>query len=517
MLMKLIRQRKLQIFVAILVLGAALRFFGLGNNSFVADEFLDINSSYGYFKTGEWKAWDFNDGKAAIVNGNDARDERANIYKWQVAQVFRFLSPTEANARSVSALWGVISIAAMFFAGWKFSGRRTVGLFAAFLFAVSVSGLEFDRRLRMYAMFFPVFLLFSSSLFLFYENEYKGKLKVVRTIWKKTGTNALFLVPTIFFGIASSMTHQLTANILPIFGVYVLAMAVIEWRKGNGYRNKYVVTAAAGIAAALALVIAVPEKVKFSLGTLTWFDNHYSYLGYVVSDYGEPIFAIVLALLGAWMLIRKFGKERESVWLLSSFLVPLVMAIWFWRRNEGHQYIFFAQSFLMILIAAGGYAVVRETKALLSSKWKHAVLVSTVALAILVPNWGYFFEENNTYHQTSTSSSANYRKIFQFFRKNATKGEVVVTRNFRNYYLSGMHAPVYDFGGELSTAKLSVAELQSLMSQYPTGWIIMSDNDTDYVSRDAENFMYKNMDRQSDPLIRGDVVVFRWGNSGSRN
>ncbi|MEK7494465.1 MAG: hypothetical protein AAB615_01180, partial [Patescibacteria group bacterium] len=94
----------------IVLLGAGLRFFDLGGNSFVADEFLDINSSYGYFKTGEWKAWDFNFDQPASMNQNDARDERAFLYKWQVAQLFHFLPPTEGTARSVSALWGVFTI-----------------------------------------------------------------------------------------------------------------------------------------------------------------------------------------------------------------------------------------------------------------------------------------------------------------------------------------------------------------------------------------------------------------------
>jgi 4-amino-4-deoxy-L-arabinose transferase-like glycosyltransferase len=505
------KERKIFALLLILVLGAVLRFWGLGNNPFVADEFLDINSAYGYFQTGDWKAWDFNNGKSATVNENDARDERANVYKWQVAQVFRFVAPTEAAARSISAIWGVLSVLIMYVVGWKLTGRKTVGLFAAFLFSVSVSGIEFDRRLRMYAMFFPVFLLFSTSTFLLFEREYRGKSKLLRRAWEMTGLDLFYAIPTLLLGIVSAMTHQLTANILPIFGVYVVFMAVSEWKKGNGIRNKYVVTVALGILGAIASFVAVPDKVRFFLGTLVWFDNHYSYLGYVVRDYAQPLFAIVLAAYGAWSLARTFERPREATWLVASFMVPLVMAVWFWRRNEGQQYIFFAQAFLVVLIAAGGYAVVREAKTLLSARWKHSLCVATILLAVLVPNWGYFFQENNTYHRTTSGSSANYRKIFQYFRKNSESGEALVSRNFRNYYWSGMHVPVYDFGGELSTEKLSVSELESLMSKYPTGWVIASDNDMDYVSRDAETFMYRNMDRQSNALIRGNVLVFRWG------
>lgn len=498
---------------AILVLGAGLRFVGLGNTSLVSDEFLDMKSSYGYFRTGEWKAWDFNAGAPATVNENEARDERANVYKWQVAQVFRFLPPTEAAARSVSALWGIFSVAVMFFAGWRLSGRKTIGLFSAFLFAVSVSGLEFDRKLRMYAMFFPMFLLLSVSLFDFYEREYAGKVTGLRKLWKRTGLNLPYLVPVAFFGFLSLATHQLTLNILPIFGTYVSVMAIREWRQGRGFRNKYVGTALLGVFGVLAALLLVPDTVRKFLGTLVWFDNHYSYFGYVVADYAQPVLAVFLAGLGAWSLMKRYARPKEAVWLLVSFLVPLLMAVWFWRRNEGRQYIFFALSFLVILVSAGGYTVVREAKSLLRARFRNIVCVTVVAFAVLVPDWGYFLRENNTYVQTSTASSANYRKIFAYFRDRYEPGEALVTRHFRNYYLSGMDVPVYDFGGELSTSKLSVDELEAFMAEYPSGWVIMSDNDTDYVSRAAEDFMYRNMDRQSHSLIRGDVLVFRWGDS----
>ncbi|HCP08815.1 MAG TPA: hypothetical protein DIT25_03400, partial [Candidatus Moranbacteria bacterium] len=190
------------ILAAIVLLGSFLRFYKLGNNSFVADEFLDINASYGYHQTGEWKAWDFNLGKPA-ERVNDPSDQRAWIYRWQVAQTFKFFPPTEATARSVSALWGIFTIILMFFAGWRFSGKKEIGLLSAFLFAISIAGIEFDRRIRMYAMFFPVFLLFSWNFFNFLEKKYSGKMPLCRWLSDKWGINAMYLIPAAALGILS--------------------------------------------------------------------------------------------------------------------------------------------------------------------------------------------------------------------------------------------------------------------------------------------------------------------------
>ncbi len=504
------RKKTWGILGVILLLGVALRVIGLGNNSFVADEFLDINSSYGYFKTGEWQSWDFNESKIAEVNQNAARDERASIYKWQVAQLFSFLPPTEGAARMVSVVWGGVSIIALFFAGWLFSGKKTVGLIAAFLFSVSISGLEFDRRLRMYAMFFPIFLLMSMSLFAFYERAYKGKNRFFKYFWEKTELNWVYLVPLLFFGALSFWTHQLSVSIIPIFGGYVLWMILASWRKGEAPEDKYAATAALGLVATVVAFSIAPDRVKALLGTLVFFDNHYSYLRYVVRDFAHPLMGAFLFIFGSWYLLKKTEKKKEALWLLSSSLVPLGMAIWFWRRNEGQQYIFFAQSFMLLLVSVGAYGVIGFVKDEFSSRWKHAGLAALIALGVFLPNWGYFFWENNTYHETSSGTNPNYRKVFAYFKEKRSADDVLITRNFRNYYWSGEKVRVYDFGGELSESKLSVEEVQSILRDNPRGWFIASGNDMGYVSTEAKRYIEKNMERMSDSRIRGDILVYRF-------
>ncbi len=193
----------------ILIVGGGLRLYGLGNNSFVADEFLDINSSMGYAKTGVWQSWDFNYGVPATENLTQARDERATIYKWQVAQVLKILPVSEFSARLVSVLWGLISIVLIFLVARYFTKSSRVGLLAAFLFAVSVSAIIFDRRLRMYAMFLPVYLVFTTALYMLLEQKYQGKVKLFRKIWDAYGIHVLFVPIALILGVAAYLTHQL--------------------------------------------------------------------------------------------------------------------------------------------------------------------------------------------------------------------------------------------------------------------------------------------------------------------
>jgi hypothetical protein len=495
---------------AIVVLGAFLRFYNLGANSFVADEFLDINSSYAYFKTGQWTNWNFNEGKVNENNIFAPRDERAWMYKWQVAQVFRFLAPTEEAARTVSALWGILTILIMYYAGWYFSKKKSVGLLSAFLFAVSVAGISLDRRLRMYAMFFPLFLLLSIFLYRFFEEAYVGSNKLIKKVSDKFGLNIIWLIPFILVGALSMHIHDLTINIVPIFGTYVFVRMLVFAKKGKPMLNKYSVSVVLGLLLSGLAWAAVPEKLGTYLAGVKFFNDNYSYLSIIFGEYGHVLIGLIVYVCGLFYLARKRKMTKETLWLAISFLVPLLSAIFIWRRNVGAQYIFFAQSFVIIVSAAGIVGIANFFKENMPEYKKKAMRAALIVMVLLVPNYGYFFQENNTYHQNSKAENPNYRSIFTYVKKKRLPGDVVVTRNFRNYYLSGQNIPVVDFGGELAEEKMSLSQIQAVKQLYQSGWVVLSENDERYISNEAMQFIEENMQKINDMAVRGNALVYRW-------
>jgi len=506
---------KKNLFIAlaiIIFLGTFLRFYKLGNNSFVADEFLDINSTYAYAKTGIWQNWDFNFGKVNNENIFEARDERASVYKWFPAMFFKFLPPTEGVARSASALWGILSIILIYFAATYFTKKKTVGLLSAFLFAISISGLEFDRRFRMYAMFLPVYLSFSWLLFSFLEKKYVGKINFLKNFSEKWGLNLLFLIPAVLVGVLSLLTHQLTANIVFTVGTYLLFWAIMSFKKEKSYQNKYFILFFAGILGFVGLNILAPKEVGSFTAGLSFFKDHWKYVGIVLADYSNGILGAIFAVLGVYYIYRKQNMQKEASWLLLSFLIPLLAAILLWDRNVGAQYIFFVKSFEIILIAAGIYFVAKFLKENLPSYGKKAYLATLILALLILPNYAYFFQENNTYKQTSSADNPNYRKIFTYFKKYKKDGDVLITRNFRNYYWSGAKVRVFDFGGELSKEKLSLNQVQQISIENTSGWFIISNNDESYIANDAISYIERNFEKVSNPQVRGDVMVYRWGN-----
>lgn len=501
------------ILAVIIIFGAFLRFYKLGNNAFVADEFLDINSTYAYLKTGVWQNWDFNFGQVNVENAFAPRDERAWIYKGQVAEIFKFLPPTEGVARSVSALWSILTIILIYLVGSYFTKNKTIGLLSAFLFAVSIQGIELGRRLRMYAMFLPVYLLFSWLIFHFLEEKYEGKIGFLKRFNEKWGINPIYLFPALLGGILSLMTHQLAANIVFTAGIYLLWGAVRTYKKEKAYLSKYLILVGLGILGIILVNIILPKEVaSFSAG-LRFFNNHWEYVGLLFSDYGNGLLAAMLLILGVYFIYRKQELFKEGSFLVASFLVPLLAAIFLWSRNVGAQYIFFIKPFVIILIAAGIYYLAKFLKDNLGDYGKKAYLMAIIILLLTFPNYAYFFQNDNTYNQTSEADNPNYRKVFAYFKKAKIESDFLITRNFRNYYFSSAKVKVFDFGGELAKEKLSLQDINKITAENPSGWFIFSDNDESYIANDVITYAEKNWEKVSNVQVRGKITVYRWGSS----
>jgi hypothetical protein len=508
--MNLTKKHAVTILIGIIFIGAILRFYHLGTTSFSADEFLDINSSMAYVKTGTWQNWDFNFGRINTENEFAARDERAWPYKWQVAQVLKLTKVSEAAARSVSAMWGIISIILIYYVAKYFTGKKEIGLLAAFLFAVSATGIIFDRRLRMYSMFFPVFLAFSWMFFRFFEEEYKGKIKLIKFFYDKWKVNLIYIIPAVVLGILSILTHQLTANIVFVILFYSIIQLFQGKNKFSLY-NKYFLVIVAMVAGYIAAAIFFPKNLASYTAGLG-FTSHWEYFIKVFADYSQWLLAVIFLMFGIWWIYKKENFKKESLWLSVSFLGVLFMAVFFWSRNVGDQYIFFIESFGIVIVAAGIYATGEFFSENITKYGKRAFYVPVILALLMLPNWGYFFQSDNTYRQTSDGDSANYKKVFAYFNKAKKPDDVLLTRNFRNYYWSGAKIKVFDFGGELAKEKLSLDEVKKITSENPSGWVILSDNDDAYISNDAMDYIVKNLERVSNPQVRGKVLVYRWGN-----
>ncbi|PJA88862.1 MAG: hypothetical protein CO139_00825 [Candidatus Moranbacteria bacterium CG_4_9_14_3_um_filter_36_9] len=523
--MEFIKKNFLVIFILILLLGTALRVYNLSGTSFSADEFLGVNTAYGYAKTGEWRRWDFNLNKLSedrsyaytifdFGNKKDAEEGnyiRAWMYNGQIAKVLNFLPASkESSFRLVSVLWGIVSLFLLYFIAKFFTKNRIIGLLSAFLFAISISGIIFDRNIRMYAMLFPFYLMFSYLFYQFLEGEKNFGYSIIDKLKKITGLNFVYLIPLAVIGLVSLHLHLLSVNIFPAVFVYIIANAIIEFRKTGKKLNRYSNYIILAGALFVIFLLAFPRQFAPILMGIE-FENHFSYIIRAFSDYASAILAFGTMILGIIYLNK--NHKKESLFLVSSLVVPFFLAIFVWNRSVGDQYIFFIKSFLIILIASGIYFLA-EFFGKTFSQNKLKIELATIILAlIIIPNYAYFFQENNTYRQTSSSDSPNYKKVFGYYLKHQQDGDVLVTRWFRNYYFSDANARVETFGGEREDKdikKMTGERLAEIQKNNSCGWFIWADNDDDFITADAKDYARKNFEFINDIAVRGKITVNHW-------
>lgn len=495
------------ILLAIVIFGTVLRLYHLGVNPFVADEFIDINSSYGYVKTHIWQAWDFNQNIASNIDIFAPRDERAWAYKWQVAQLLKFFPLSEATSRLASVGWGIASIFIIYWVARYFTKRKAIGLLSAFLFAISATAIAFDRKLRMYAMFYPIYLLLSLFLYQFFEENYKGKIRLVSFFYQKLKVNIVYLVPLAVTAIISLSIQLLTINIVPVFLVYALIQAIILAKKKQ-FINKYSIILLVAIISGIVMYAITPQTVLFYSGALKFFINNQGYFIKILQDYSNYFFALILLVSGAYALYKQ-KLSKEAFWLSTSFFVPLLLAAFMWRRAQGIQYLFFLQSFVIILIAAGIYFWAKFFSTNLQKFSRRAFGITILITLLILPDYGYFFRNDTTYRRDNTQV-ADYRKVFTYVRKNFPTNGILITRNFRNYYLNNAKINIFDFGGERATSKLSLEQIQTLHTQNTAGWVVLFDNDSDFIAKDALNYIKQNFIKIDTSQIRGASEAYKW-------
>ncbi len=500
------------LFCFVVIIAFSLRVFNLGTVPFVSDEFLDVNATYGQYKTGQWQAWDFNHGESSIRK-NKASDERAWVYRKQISVLYNYLPPIEKNIRIVSVIWGVLTVILLYGVTFIFTRNHWIAFFASFLFAVSVPAIEINRKIRMYSMFAPVFLAFSTSLYYFLE---KGKSKSKKLIIQIFNFNYIFIIPTILLGILSYHLHPLTVNIAIIVFIFFI-IRMIQEVKLLGLFNRYLIYNIFIIFTILIIVLFFVEKVN---GTIEFLNNHWSYVEHILASYWHPLLGGFLLLMGMYATFKEKYFNNEYLWININFFAILFAGIFLWNRNVGQQYIFFAQSFGFIIVSIGIYFVMETLNREVTLN-KKIFLYGILVVVIFLPNYSYFFEKDNTYHITSKGERANYRNLFLYVKENRARDDVMITRNFRNYYFDKFDMQVFDFGSERSNQELKKeGKVQKITEDYvinivnnnPSGWVVYSDNDKKFITKEAQKYFEENMIEINDSiLVRGKVKIYKWG------
>ncbi|PIP27956.1 MAG: hypothetical protein COX29_03590 [Candidatus Moranbacteria bacterium CG23_combo_of_CG06-09_8_20_14_all_35_22] len=492
----------------IVLLGAFLRLYKLNDEAFARDEFFDINTSYGYFKTGEWLAWDFNlNQPLESALQKDYSNTRAQLFRIPLALAYNIMEPTEGNARLMSVFWGIVSILVIYFVTLSFTGNYWMALLAALLVSIGESEILFGRRLRMYSMLFPIYLIFSWLLFKFYESEYKGKIKFFQKIYQKFKVNLNYILPTAIFGLVSYEIQELSVHIVFALVAYCTVLALFNFFKKQKYWDKYNLTLFLSFLSFLVLKVAFSQVYKdFDKAVSFWQDNYRS-IEYFFTDFKYLVVGIALFFLGGLFLAFKLKRKKEALFIFLSAFIPLFYAIFSWVREPASRYIYFIQSFGIILVSIGIYAIYY----FLAGKFKNHkkfIALAILALTFLSLDYSHILGKDNLYQQRATSNFIDFRKVFAVAKENMKPGDIMITRAYRSFYFPNWKTKVYDVK-VLPLEKQNCQEtFAKIISENESGMVVLPEIDHLLVCKNGRKYLEENLEK-IDSQVKG-VNIYRW-------
>ena len=492
----------------ILALGFFLRFHKIGEITLAIDEFLDINATYGYHKTGNWHAWDFNIEAPSTEDIKKTRDNRTKIFRWQTAQVLKIFPLNEMSVRLVSIFWGIISIISIYFVGSYFSGKKIIGVLSAFLLAVNICAIQADRTFRMYAMFIPLFSLFSFSLFRFLEDKYNGNNNLLKKINDKVSLNFLWLIPTVILGLLSLKIHSITLNIAVVLGTYLVFQLYFSIRDRNYFSNKYFVILVSVAISVVASYLFFENRIIINgLGHIKFFMDNFSYLEKISIDYNSYWLALALIIFGLYFSLREKKLRKKMIWVGLSYFVILLAAVFLWTHRPNVRYLYLIKPFELVLLASGIYYFADFMKNRFKKNRK-IFAISIIFLLIIIPNYIYFFSKEGIY-RNYLKDEMDYKKVYGYMVENKNENDVLITRRGRNYYWRGQNMRIYPIATDTKRTPLSLEKLQEIISNNPEGWIVFSKDDKKNIKKGALKYMESNLEKIEIEGM-GDGNVYRW-------
>jgi hypothetical protein len=305
---------------------------------------------------------------------------------------------------------------------------------------------------------------------------------------------------------------MLTASIAATIAVFSFYGWNI-WEKGKKGWNKYSITL--GILLTGYLIVSIsPPLAKFYKTIkkqLDLFRFNSDYLNDYFNDFSLPAIGFILAIIGTYFIYKKLGRKKEAAFIFFSAFMPLLFAVFTWVRFPAQRYIYFTQSFGIILASCGVYYLTIYLYNHFEKKKKLAVVILLI-IFVATLNFSYFKKENLVYWHTKNSFYPDFKKIFPYILENKSADDIFVTRAYRSYYWRGDNVKVSDLQALPLEEKNCHASIEEIISQNKSGWFILPDIDNAFICKEGREYLSGRFNEIKNESIPNTVSVYRWSN-----
>jgi 4-amino-4-deoxy-L-arabinose transferase-like glycosyltransferase len=532
---------------AVLLLAFMLRVTNLGGPSFGIDEMLHVYAAN------------------ELMHGDDPNlpsgypYQRALLYTYSVALSGKLLGMTESVARMTSVLFGVLTVALVFFIGRQWQSNAA-GLVAALLTAVVPIQVAFSRQVRMYTVFQLFYLIFIYLFFQAIEGSFQSRrIAAVGKGALKEWAARLQLLPWSLAAIAFALALHFQQLILvaaagPI--VYVLCMALVallDKRTDRLARSRYVFwTLVIGAGVALALIHlyvsgGIARYVSFMHYAPAWAQSGVQEWQHYIAVLRRyiPFISVAAVILGGLAWLR---NPKPAFYLIVCFAAPfLIHSLFIAWKNQ--RYVFHLFPLLFLLSGMGLASLISQLREWISGLLARSsrpvmtrVLVGGVGgatMLVIVYGAPELRESVQTPYinagQFAGVQHNNWRTAMRYIAEKARQGDVIMTSVplLAKYY--GPPRPLYSLNNnelddhfakarynwktsrtEYTAAAVIVVDLKDLrelIGKYSSGWLVIERNrfhNKRSVPADISAFIERNF-QIHDVDGAEDMLIFRWG------
>ncbi|MDQ3006884.1 MAG: glycosyltransferase family 39 protein [Chloroflexota bacterium] len=385
----------------ITLIGAALRFYKLGEWSFWIDEIYTINHATAHFNNAE-----------LILQHIPPNRNWVPTSVILTAQALNVWGTSEWSARLTSALIGTLTIPILYVPIKKIFDRR-VALIAVLLLAVSPWHIFWSQNARFYT---ALMLIYSLALFAFHFGLERNRPQY-------------FVVFYILFYLAMS-ERLIAVMLMPVIAVYLLMLWRLPLEKPVGLNLRNILILAAPVIAFLLYeiyLLAVSGDFIFA-----------SDLELLAPPIDSPIRLLIVIAFSIGIPLLCFGffsgadlvlkKERVGLlFLIAAGLPSLLIALANPFVFVVERYAFVSLLFWIVLAASG-------IQTLFTLANKNGTLIALAVIFVLLAD---ATGDSLLYYQINTGNRLKWRDAAEFVRAGMEDGDVVVSTRapLASYYL----------------------------------------------------------------------------------
>ena len=424
------------ILVFVLITGAILRIYDLGNKSFWVDELLSIQSS-----------------KDIVDVASFFADNTINAHPplyFLFLKIWSVFSDGEVYLRLLSVIFGILSILATYLLGRQFL-EREASVIASFLVAISPFLLLFDREVRMY----PQFVFFTLiSLFFFIKALRENKNE--------------YWVGFTFFTVLNTYTHYHAFLV-------IASMWVFYFLRLKTYKPLWKKALISQVVIAICFSFWMPSFLihvekwsvlgegfeRFPSIFGLWVQPLYLFfsysLGQTLLPWNLPIVipGILIFMFTFFLGMKSFLKSSETLTFFSVFLfIPIFLSLLI--SNSMPRYMAFLAPLFYLVIGRGISGMsLNRLKIII-------VFIILITLGFSLRN----YYQNREFHILANTDP--WHEVGQYLKENYQRGDFVMSigDNLPVSYYSGLK--IVDLGDE------PVRKLMELNESNKGIWLIVS-------------------------------------------